>query len=37
VETCVSDALASGKPKQREEKIDELMGVFARYGGLAAR
>jgi len=37
VETCVSDALASGKPAERRQKIDELMDVFARYGGLRAR
>ena len=37
VETCVSDALATGKPAERRQKIDELMDVFARYGGLRAR
>ncbi len=35
VETCVSTALAAGKPKERKQKIDELMEVFNRFGGLA--
>jgi len=37
VETCVSEALASGKPAERKQKIDELMEVFARYGCLGGR
>lgn len=37
VETCVSDAIASGKPGERKKKIDELMEVFARYGGFGKR
>ena len=37
VETCVSDALSTGKSAQRRQKIDELMEVFARYGGLGGR
>ncbi len=37
VETCVSDAIASGRPKQRREKIDELMQVFSRYGHMNGR
>lgn len=32
VETCVSDAIATGKPEARRQKLDELMRVFARYG-----
>jgi CsoR family transcriptional regulator, copper-sensing transcriptional repressor len=32
VETCVSDAMASGKPAERKRKIDELMDVFSRHG-----
>lgn len=32
VETCVTDALASGKASERAQKIDELMDVFARFG-----
>lgn len=37
VETCVTTALASGKTRDRKQKIDELMDVFARYGGLTGR
>jgi len=37
VETCVSDAMAAGKPVARKQKIDELMEVFARYGCMGGR
>ena len=37
VETCVSEALTSGKPADRKQKLDELMEVFARYGSLGGR
>ena len=37
VETCVTEALTSGKPAERKQKLDELMEVFARYGGLGGR
>jgi DNA-binding FrmR family transcriptional regulator len=37
VETCVADAMATGKPAERKRKVDELMEVFARYGGLGKR
>jgi DNA-binding FrmR family transcriptional regulator len=37
VETCVTEALASGRSSQRKRKIDELMEVFARYGALGKR
>jgi DNA-binding FrmR family transcriptional regulator len=37
VETCVSDALAAGKPVARKQKIDELMQVFSRYGCMGGR
>lgn len=37
IETCVSDALASGKAAQREQKLDELMDVLSRYAGLGKR
>ena len=33
VETCVSEAMASGRASERKRKIDELMEVFGRYGG----
>jgi DNA-binding FrmR family transcriptional regulator len=32
VETCVASALESGKPKERRQKLDELMDVFSRFG-----
>ncbi|HEX6766769.1 MAG TPA: metal-sensitive transcriptional regulator, partial [Polyangiaceae bacterium] len=32
VETCVADAVTSGKPNEQKRKLDELMEVFARYG-----
>lgn len=37
VETCVSDAMATGKPVARKQKIDELMQVFSRYGCMGGR
>jgi len=33
IDTCVSAAMASGDARERERKIDELLEVFARYGG----
>lgn len=32
VETCVAGAIASGKPADRKQKLDELMDVFSRFG-----
>jgi DNA-binding FrmR family transcriptional regulator len=37
VRTCVSEAMASGRPKERREKVEELLEVFARFGALSAR
>jgi DNA-binding FrmR family transcriptional regulator len=37
IETCVSDALASGRPKERKEKIEELMEVFSRFAHIGGR
>ena len=37
VDTCVSAAIASGRPAERKQKIDELMQVFSRYGCMGAR
>ena len=37
VETCVSDAIASGRPKERKQKVDELMEVFARFARIGGR
>jgi DNA-binding FrmR family transcriptional regulator len=32
VETCVASALESGEPRERKQKLDELMEVFSRFG-----
>lgn len=32
VETCVTHAIESGRPKERKKKLDELMDVFSRFG-----
>lgn len=32
VETCVADAFASGKRRDRDKKLAELMKVFSRFG-----
>lgn len=32
VETCVASALESGRPRERKEKLEELMDVFSRFG-----
>ncbi len=37
VETCVSDAVASGRPKERKEKIQELMEVFSKFSTIGNR
>lgn len=37
VETCVSDALVSGRPKDRKEKIDEIMEVFSKFSNVGGR
>jgi CsoR family transcriptional regulator, copper-sensing transcriptional repressor len=37
VETCVTDALVSERPKARKEKIDELMDVFSRFSTVGGR
>jgi DNA-binding FrmR family transcriptional regulator len=33
IESCVSDAMRSGSKGDRQKKIDELLEVFARFGG----
>jgi CsoR family transcriptional regulator, copper-sensing transcriptional repressor len=33
IESCVADALRSGSKTDRQQKIDELLEVFARFGG----
>ena len=35
IESCVSEAFASGDPQQSQDAIEELMDVFSRYGGKA--
>ena len=37
VETCVSDAIASGRPKDRKEKIAELMEIFSKFSNIGSR
>jgi len=37
VETCVADAMASGRPKERKQKTDELIEVFARFAHIGRR
>jgi len=32
VETCVTHAIESGRPRERRKKLDELMDVFSRFG-----
>lgn len=35
--TCVSEAFSSGTKKDRQNKIEELLNVFSRFGHLGAR
>lgn len=37
VETCVTDAIESGRPKEREEKLAELIEVFSRFAHIGGR
>ena len=37
VESCVADAIASGRPKQRREKLAELMAVFSKFAHIGGR
>ena len=34
VESCVADALASGRPRERRQKLDELLEVLGRFGAV---
>jgi CsoR family transcriptional regulator, copper-sensing transcriptional repressor len=36
VESCVADAFASGRPRERQQKLDELLEVFARFGAVGS-
>jgi DNA-binding FrmR family transcriptional regulator len=33
IETCVSDAMRSGNPRDRQKKVGELLEVFTRFSG----
>lgn len=37
VETCVADALISERPKDRKQKIDEIMEVFSKFSTVGGR
>jgi DNA-binding FrmR family transcriptional regulator len=37
VETCVADAISSGRPKERREKVAELMEVFSKLAHIGGR
>jgi DNA-binding FrmR family transcriptional regulator len=37
VETCVTDALVSGRAKDRKEKLDEIMEVFSKFSAVGGR
>jgi DNA-binding FrmR family transcriptional regulator len=32
IESCVTDALRSGSKSERQQKVDELLDVFSRFG-----
>ena len=34
VESCVAEAFESGRPRERKQKLDELLGVLARFGAI---
>ena len=36
VESCVAEAFASGRPRDRREKMDELLEVLSRFGSVGA-
>lgn len=37
VDTCVADAFATGRPRDREEKVAELMTVFSKFAHIGGR
>ncbi len=37
VETCVADAIVSGRPRDRKKKIEELMEVFSKFAHIGGR
>lgn len=34
IRTCVAEAFDTGDASQRDQRVDELMEVFSRYGGV---
>lgn len=34
VESCVAEAFASGRPRERQQKMDELLEVLGRFGAV---
>lgn len=37
VDTCVAEAFASGRPRDRKEKVAELMTVFSKFAHIGGR
>jgi DNA-binding FrmR family transcriptional regulator len=37
IESCVMDSIKAGSERERARKIEELIGVFSRYGGFTGR
>ncbi len=37
IESCVMDSMKAGSERKRARKIEELVGMFSRHGGFAAR
>ena len=37
IETCVMHAMSKGDPADRKAKIEELMEIFSRYGGIGGK
>jgi DNA-binding FrmR family transcriptional regulator len=33
IAACVTEAIRSGSPRERQKKMDELLEVFSRFGG----
>jgi CsoR family transcriptional regulator, copper-sensing transcriptional repressor len=34
IESCVAEAVASGRPRERKQKLDELLDVLGRFGAV---
>ncbi len=37
VETCVAEAISSGSPRQRRQKVSELMEIFSKFSNVGGR